>query len=58
VKVKPVVPREQTNRDIDEATEYYLNEGAARAAVGFIDTLERAYGHIGRHEGVVGIAPD
>lgn len=49
MRVKPVVPREQANRDIDDAIEYYLNEGAARAAVGFIDALERAYGHIGRH---------
>lgn len=46
---KPVVPRELANRDVDEALGYYLNEGAESAALGFIDALERAYRHIGRH---------
>jgi toxin ParE1/3/4 len=41
VKVKAVVPREQANRDVDEAI--------AQAALGFIDALERAYAHLGRH---------
>jgi toxin ParE1/3/4 len=51
VKVKPVVPREQANRDVDEAIAYYLGEQAVQAALGFIDALEQAYAHIGRHPG-------
>ncbi|WP_081608143.1 type II toxin-antitoxin system RelE/ParE family toxin [Metapseudomonas furukawaii] len=34
---------------MDDAVSYYLEEGAEQAAVGFIDVLERAYKHIGRH---------
>lgn len=34
---------------MDEAVEHYLAEGAEQAALGFIDALERACGHIGRH---------
>jgi toxin ParE1/3/4 len=49
VKVKAVVPREQANRDVDEAIAHYLGEGAAHAALSFIDALERAYTHIGRN---------
>jgi toxin ParE1/3/4 len=49
VKRRPVVPRELANRDVDEAIEHYLNEGAAQAAMGFIKALEKAYAHIGRH---------
>jgi toxin ParE1/3/4 len=48
VKGKAVVPREQAIRDVDEAIAYYVGEGAAHAALGFIDALERAYSHIGR----------
>lgn len=46
---KPVVSRELANRDIDDAIAYYLNEGAEQAALCFIDALEQAYAHIGRH---------
>jgi len=49
VKPKPVIPREQANLDVEEAIRYYLNEGSERAALGFIDAVERAYAHIGRH---------
>jgi len=49
VKPKPVIPREQANLDVEEAIRYYLSEGSERAALGFIDALERAYAHIGRH---------
>ena len=51
MKAKPVVARERANRDVDEAIAYYLAEGAEQAALGFIDALERAYAHIGRHPG-------
>ncbi len=49
MKAKPVVPREQANRDIDDAIAYYLKEGAESAAMSFIDELERAYIHISRN---------
>ncbi len=49
MSVKPVVPRELANRDVEEAIEHYLKEGAAKAALGFIRALERTYAHIGRH---------
>ncbi len=49
---KPVVPREQANRDIDDAIAYYLSESAEQAAFGFIDALEQAYAHIGRHPAI------
>ena len=49
MKSKSIVPRELANRDVDEAIEHYLSEGAQQAALGFIDALEKAYAHIGRH---------
>jgi toxin ParE1/3/4 len=49
VKRKPIVPREQAHRDVDDAVVYDLNEAAAAVALGFIDALEQAYTHIGRH---------
>lgn len=49
MKVKPVVPRAQADRDVDEAIAYCLEQGAVDAALGFIDALERAYGHISRN---------
>jgi toxin ParE1/3/4 len=49
VKAKLVVPREQANRDIDEIIDHYLNEQAEQVAIGFIDALEQAYLHLGRH---------
>lgn len=49
MKVKPVVARELANHDIDAIIAYYLGESAEQAAYGFIDALEDAYAHIGRH---------
>jgi toxin ParE1/3/4 len=49
VTAKPVVPRALANRDVDDAIACYLGEGAEQAACGFIDALEQAYAHIGRH---------
>ena len=51
MKAKPVVPREQANRDIDDVIACYLGEGAEQAALGFIDALPRADALIGRHPG-------
>ena len=49
MKLKPVIPREEASRDIDEAIAYLLRQGAPGAALGFIDALERAFAHISRH---------
>jgi toxin ParE1/3/4 len=49
MKTKPIVPRTDANRDVDDAIAHYLSENAAPAALGFIDALERVYTHIARH---------
>jgi len=49
LKLKPVIPREEASRDIDEAIAYLLREGASGAALGFIDALGHALAHISRH---------
>jgi toxin ParE1/3/4 len=49
VKAKPVIPREQANRDVEDVIAYYLSNDAEQAALGFIDALQLAYAHIGRH---------
>jgi len=48
VTAKPVVPRQQALRDVDDAIAHYLQEDAPEAALGFIAALERAYAHLGR----------
>lgn len=52
MKPKPVVPREQARRDVDEAITYYLAEAGESVALGFIDALEQAYAQIGRHPAI------
>ena len=52
MSAKPVVPREEANRDVDDAIDFYLGEGAVQAALGFVDDLEAVYAHIGRHPAV------
>jgi toxin ParE1/3/4 len=49
VSGKPVIPREQASRDIEESVDHYLSESGEKIALGFIDALERAFGHIARH---------
>ena len=49
MRAKPVIPRALARQDVDEAITHYLGEGAEQAALGFIDALEQAYTHIGRH---------
>ena len=46
MNTKQVVTRAIANRDVDEALSHYLRDGGVRAALGFIDELERAYRHI------------
>ena len=49
VKSKPIIPRVQANRDVDEAIKHCLDQDAEPAAVGFINALEQTYAHISRH---------
>jgi toxin ParE1/3/4 len=49
VKLKPIIPRERANRDVEDAIDYYLSESAAEAALGFVDALESAYAHLRRY---------
>lgn len=49
MKAKPVIPRALATQDVEQAIRYYLSEDAEQAALGFIDALEQAYSHIGRH---------
>ena len=48
MKLKPVVPREQANRDIEAILQHHLDNAAPAAASGFIDQLEQAFTHIAR----------
>ncbi len=52
MKAKAVVPRQQANRDVDEAIAYYLGEEAEQVALGFIDALEKACARIGRQPAI------
>ena len=45
---KPVIPRELASRDVDEAIDHCLGEGAVKAALDFVEALEKAYTHIAR----------
>lgn len=49
MKAKQVIPRALASQDVEGAINYYLDEQAERATLGFIDALEKAYAHIGRH---------
>jgi toxin ParE1/3/4 len=49
MKVRPVVPRALARRDIEDAIAYHLAEGSEQAAMGFVDAIEQAFAHIGRH---------
>ncbi len=46
--VKRVIPRELANSDVEEAIDHYLIDATATVALGFVDTLEKAYAHIAR----------
>ncbi|ERO60855.1 type II toxin-antitoxin system RelE/ParE family toxin [Pseudomonas piscis] len=49
MKAKPVIPRAFASQDVEGAINYYLDQQAEQAALGFIDALEKSYVHIGRH---------
>ncbi len=46
MKAKPVIPRDQAVRDVEETIAYYLAEAGKTVALGFVDALEKAYSHI------------
>lgn len=46
---KPVVPRDQARRDIDEAIDYYLLQAGDRVALRFIDATESAFRAIAQY---------
>ena len=48
MNAKAVIPRDLASRDVDEAIDHYLGEGAAKVALDFVEALEKAYTHIGR----------
>jgi toxin ParE1/3/4 len=50
--VKPVIPRERANQDVDDAVAYNMKEGAAHVTLSLVDAIEDAYALIGRHPGV------
>lgn len=49
MKLKRAIPRTQAQFDVQAAIDYYLSEGAERAALAFVDGLEKAFLHIERH---------
>ena len=52
MSTRRIVPRLQAQRDIDDAVDYYLEGGAGPAALAFIDALEQAFAHLGRHPAI------
>lgn len=49
MKTKLVIPRELAEKDVEDAVDYYLQEAGDPVALGFIESLQKAYDHIGRH---------
>ena len=49
MKIKPVIPRARAHRDVDDAIDHHLREAGEAVALGFVDSLDRAYTDIGRH---------
>ena len=48
MKARAVIPRALAARDVEEAIDHYLGEDAVKAALAFIEALEKAYAHIGQ----------
>lgn len=49
MSVRPVIPRQQADRDVEGAIGHYLEVAGEKAAVGFIGAVQAVYGHIARH---------
>src|SRR5215475_5338362 len=52
MSVKPVVPRDRANQDVDDAITYYLKVYAEDVAPSLVDALEDAYDLLGRHPAI------
>jgi toxin ParE1/3/4 len=48
VSAKPIVPREQARRDVEDAVDDDVREAGSDVALGFIDALQAAYANIAR----------
>jgi toxin ParE1/3/4 len=51
VTLKPIIRRALAEHDVQEATQYYVEQEAPQAALDLIDELEVALSHIQRHPG-------
>lgn len=52
MSTKPVVPRDQASRDVDDVIAYYLSEAGDAVALSFIDALENAFSQMGSHPAI------
>ncbi|MGZ6018219.1 MAG: type II toxin-antitoxin system RelE/ParE family toxin [Phenylobacterium sp.] len=46
---KPIIPREQARRDVEDAIDFYAAEAGQAVALRFIDAFEATIAAIGRH---------
>lgn len=49
MKSKALVQRTLALEDVEQAITHYSEQDAPTAALAFVDALERAYAHIGKH---------
>lgn len=49
VSTKPVIPQQLAHRDVEEACAYSVREAGELVVLGWIDAIEAAYAHLGRH---------
>lgn len=49
METTPLIPRAQARQGIDAAIDWYLQEAGPTVAGDFIDALEAAFVHLGRH---------
>ena len=46
---KPVIPREQARRDIEEIVDHTVASAGTETALTLVDAFQRAYGHISKY---------
>lgn len=49
MSAKVVIPRALADRDVREAIEYYAAQAGTEVALAFVDAVEAAFSHLGRH---------
>ena len=49
MKAKRVIPREAAAKDVEAVVDYYQREAGPHIAFRFIESLAKAYDHIGRY---------